>query len=99
MKIACLSGKGGAGKTLVAVNLIADLPQTPRLHLVDAEFARRPEPVFYAPQDAVHIVLVALKLDDGVDYMLENFRSGEGTLLIDMSDEDYRHTARLGKTE
>ena len=23
MKIACLSGKGGAGKTLVAVNLIA----------------------------------------------------------------------------
>ena len=27
MKIACLSGKGGAGKTMVAVNLAAAAPQ------------------------------------------------------------------------
>ena len=75
------------------------LPETILLHLINAEFRGAPEPVLHASQDTVHIVLVALELNDGVDDMFQNLRSCEGALLGDMSDEDDWHTACLGEAE
>ena len=40
-------------------------------------------------------MLVALELDDGIDDMLEDLRSGKGAFLGDMADEDDRYTTGL----
>ena len=45
------------------------------------------------------MVLVAFELYDGVDDVFENLRAGKRTLFVDVSDEDDRHAARLGKAQ
>ena len=40
------------------------------LHLVNAKFGSAAKTILYRTQYAVHIMLVALKLNDGVDDML-----------------------------
>ena len=69
------------------------------LHLVDAQFGGAAKAVFDAAQDAVHIVLVALKLDDSIYDVFQRLGAGERTLLGDVSDEDDRYTAGLGKPQ
>ena len=78
---------------------IADLSQARLLHLVDAELRGAAETVLYGAQDAVHVVLVALKLYDRVDDMFQNLRTGKRALLINMSDKDDGYACRLGEME
>ena len=78
---------------------IAHLSQSSLQHLIDAEFRSASESVLDASQDAVHIMLITLKLDDGIHNMLQNLRTSQGSLLINMSDQDNRDTAGLGKSQ
>ena len=78
---------------------IAHLSQSSLQHLVDAEFRSASESVLDASQDAVHIMLITLKLDDGIHNMLQNLRTSQGSLLVNMSDQDNRDTAGLGKSQ
>ena len=78
---------------------IADLTQSRLLHLVDAQLAGASKAVLDAAQNAVHIVLVTLELDNRINDVLQDFRSCQRALLGDVSDEDDGYAARLGKTE
>ena len=78
---------------------VAHLSESSLLHLVDTQFRSTSESVFDTSQDAVHIVLVALKLDDGIHYMFQNLRSSQGSLLINMSYQDNRDATGLGKPQ
>ena len=78
---------------------VADLAQTLAAHLVDAEFRGAPEAVLDAAEDAVHVMLVALELQHGIDDVLQDFRAGDAALLIDVADEQDGHPVFLGKTE
>ena len=44
-------------------------------------------------------MLVTLKLDDGIDDMLQNFRACQRTFLGDVTNEDDGDSAGLGKAE
>ena len=44
-------------------------------------------------------MLVALELYDGIDDVFEDFRTGEGAFLRDMTNEDDGDAAGLGKAE
>ena len=45
------------------------------------------------------MVLVALELDDGVDNVFENLRTGQRALFVDVSDDDDGNAARLCKAQ
>ena len=75
------------------------MAQAGLLHFVDTELGSASETVLYRSQDAVHIVLVALKLDDSIYDVFQRLGAGERTLLGDVSDEDDRYTAGLGKPQ
>ena len=97
-------GNGNAAHPLVTVReeqlrRVAHLAQTIATHLVDTQFGRTSETILDAAQDTVHIVLVALKLQHTVHDMLQYLRSRDATLLVDMSDEDSRNVALLGKLQ
>ena len=68
-------------------------------HLVDADLRGGSEAVFDAAQDTVEVVLVALKLEHRIDDVLQDLRSGEGPLLVDVADEDHGDATRLGEAE
>ena len=78
---------------------VAHLSQTVGPHLVDTHLGGAAEAILDATQDAVHIVLVALKLQHGVDDMLQYLRSGQRSLFVDMADQYHGGAARLGKPE
>ena len=78
---------------------VAHLSQSSLQHLIDAQFRSTSESVLDASQDAIHIMLVTLKLDNGIHNMLQNLRSRQGSFLIDMSYQDNRNATGLGKTE
>ena len=78
---------------------IADLSESGLLHFVDAQLGGGAEAVLDAAQDAVHVVLVAFELYDGVDDVLEDFRTCQCAFLRDVADEDDGHAAGLGKAE
>ena len=78
---------------------VGDLSQARGLHLVDAQLRGRPEAVLHRAQYAVHVVLVALELYDGVHDVLQYLRSGQGTLLGDVPNEDDGHAAGLGEAQ
>ena len=44
-------------------------------------------------------MLVALELDNGIDDVFEDFRTGEGAFLRDMTNEDDGNAAGLGKAQ
>ena len=46
---------------------VGDGAQTILSHFVDAEFRCASEPIFDGAQNAIHVVLVAFELDNGVD--------------------------------
>ena len=75
------------------------MPQSVLPHLVDAQLGRASEAVLDAPQDAVHIMLVAFKLKHGVYNMFQHLGAGYAALLIYMSDEDDRRVGLFGKTK
>ena len=68
-------------------------------HLVDTQFAGAPETVLDAAQDAVEVVLVSFKLQDDIDDVFQHFRSGQGTVLVDVSDEEDGRSSALGIPE
>ena len=78
---------------------VAHLPQPVLPHLVDAQLRRAPEAVLDAPQDAVHVVLVALELQYRVYDVFQHFRSGDASFLVDMSDEDDGRSCLFGELE
>ena len=78
---------------------IAHLSQSSLQHLVDTQFRSTSESVLDAAQDAIHIMLVTLKLDNGIHNMLQYLRSRQGSLLIDMAYQDNRNATGLGKAE
>jgi len=97
-------GDGNAREAVVVVGeqqlgWVGDLSQSVLLHLVDAQFGGGAEAVLDGSQDAVHVVLVALELYDGVDDVFQNLRTGEGAFLGDVANEDDGHAAGLGKAQ
>ena len=68
-------------------------------HLVDAQLRSAAETVLDAAEDAVDVVLVALELDDGIDDMLQYFGAGQRTLLVDVANEQHRHSASFCKMQ
>ena len=42
---------------------------------------------------------VALKLNDGIDYVLKHFWPGNGTFLVDVTDENHRSVGLFGKLQ
>ena len=76
---------------------VAHLTETILTHFIDAQFGRRAKAVLDAPQDTVHVVLVALKLDYRIHDVLQYLGTCQCALLIDMSDENHRCTRLLGK--
>ena len=78
---------------------VAHLTKPVLTHLVDTEFGSTAETVLYASQDAVHIVLVSLKLKYRIDYMFQYLRSGNASLLIDMSNQYDRSSCFFGKSQ
>ena len=78
---------------------VRHLPQSRLLHFVDAQFRRGAEAVLDASQDAVHIMLVTFKLDDGIHDVLQNLRSCQRALLRDVAYQYDGHTARLGEAQ
>ena len=78
---------------------IANLSQSSLLHLVDAEFGCAAKAVLYASQNAVHVVLVTLKLYYGIDDVFKNLWSGKSSFLGDVSNKYYGYATGLGKAE
>lgn len=67
---------------------VFDFAQSVGCHFVDAEFGGGAEAVFDGAEDAVHVLAVAFELQDGVDDVFEDFRSGDVAVFVDVSDED-----------
>ena len=78
---------------------IAYLPQSVLSHLIDAQLGSAAETVFDAAQDAVHIMLVAFKLEHGVHNVLQYLRPGNASFLVDMADEDDRRMRFFGEAQ
>ena len=78
---------------------IAHLSETSLLHLINSQFRSTSEAILDATKDAIHIMLVTLKLNDGIDNMFQYLRTRQGSFLIDMSDKDDRDATRLGKSQ
>ena len=78
---------------------VAHLPQSVLPHLVDAQFGSASEAVLDAAQDAVHIMLVAFKLEYGVYDVFQHFGTGNASFLIDVTDKDYRRMRLFGKAQ
>ena len=97
-------GDGDAAHALVVLAQqqlggVAHLPQAVLPHLVDAQFGSASETVLDAPQDAVHVVLVALELEHGVYDVLQHLRSRDASFLIDVPDKDDRRMRLLGEAQ
>ena len=98
---------GGDGDTAEALVIlgqkqlggVADLAQTLAAHLINSEFRGAPEAVLDAAQDAVHVMLVALELQHGIDDVLQDFRAGDAALLVDVADEQDGRPVLFGKAE
>ena len=73
--------------------------QSRAIHLVDTEVVGRAEAVLMATQDAVEMLLVALKLQDRVYRMLQDLRARYGALFVDMTNDDHGYAAALGKVQ
>ena len=76
---------------------VADLPESVLAHFIDAQFGRTSETVLDAPQDAVHIMLVAFELKDGIYNVFQYFRTGNAAFLVDVADEYDRRARFLGE--
>src|SRR5690349_3519614 len=85
---------GAAGLTLGTIVFheqvagVGDFLETFAGHLEQSHLVCRAEAVLHAADDAVAVVAVALEVDDGVDDVLDDFRSGERARLGDVADED-----------
>ena len=69
------------------------------MHLIDAQFCRRAETVFYGAQNTVHIVLIPLELDDSINDMFKDFWSCKSTFFGNMANQNNGHTTCLCKSE
>ena len=72
---------------------VRHLGEPARLHLEDANLARRAEAVLVRAQHAVRVRATALEVEDGVDHVLEHARAGDRAVLRHVPDEEHR---RLG---
>ena len=64
-------------------------------HLVDSQLRSTSESVFDASQDAVHVMLVALKQNHRIYDVLQNLWSGKCSLLINMSYQNNRNALQI----
>ena len=78
---------------------VGHLAQSVVAHLVDAQLAGAAEAVLDASQDAVHVVLVSLKLKYGIHDMLQHLGACQRALLIYMADEQDAGSSALGILE
>ena len=65
-------------------------------HFVDAKFGGAAEAVFLAAEDAIEVVSVTLKLEDGVDNMFQHLGAGYGTVLRNVPHQDDGRGTLLG---
>ena len=68
---------------------IADFIKTGTRHLEDADLIGRAEAILDRAQDAEMVPTLALEIEDGIDKMLDSFRSGDLAVLRDVPDEDH----------
>ncbi len=78
---------------------IGHLPESGTGHLEDRQFGGGSEAVLDAPQDPVGAAVLAFELEDHIDNVLQDLRTGDGPLLRDVADEDDGNPAALGKAE
>ena len=78
---------------------VGHLSETRAEHLVDAQFGGRTETVLDGTEDAVHIMLVAFKLEDSIDDVFEHLRTSQRAFLGDVADEDDGRARLLGELE
>ena len=78
---------------------VAHLAQTVLAHFVDAQLGSTAEAVLDAAQDAVHVVLVALELKDGIDNVLQHFGTRDAAFLVDVTDQDDCRMRLLGEAQ
>ena len=76
---------------------IAHLSQSVLPHFINTQFRRTSEAVLDTPQDAVHVVLVALELKYRVDNVLQHLRSGNAAFFVDMTDQNNRCSCFFGE--
>ncbi len=65
---------------------IEHLSQTALHHLVDAQLARTSKAIFDASKDAIHVMLIALELQDAIHNVLQHLRTSKCSLLGDVTD-------------
>src|SRR5690606_40010836 len=63
------------------------------------QFGSGPETVFDCPQNAVHVVPVALKLQYRINHMLEYFGTGDGAVFRDMPHNKHGRTGLFCETQ
>ena len=69
------------------------------MHLVDSKFGSATEAVFGRAQNAVHIMVVTLKLDNCIDDMFKNLWTCYSSFLIYMTYKEHGYTTCFGKAE
>ena len=78
---------------------VAHLAQTVLTHFVDAQFGGAAETVLDTAQNAVHVVLVALELKDGIDDVFQHFGTCDAAFLVDVANQDDCRMRFLGEAQ
>ena len=66
------------------------------MHLEDADFVCRAEPVFHGAQDAELVAAFALEIEDRIDHVFHHARAGNVAFLGNVTNEDQRRAGFLG---
>ena len=58
-----------------------------------ADLVRRSEAIFYRSQNPETVALIPFEIQYRIDNVFQQARSGDGTFLRDMPDDEHRHVA------
>ena len=78
---------------------VLNLPKTGLNHLIYTKLGCRAKPVFDTSKNSVHIMLVALELDNSVNDVFKNLWTCDASLLVYMTNQYNRNATRFGKTK
>jgi len=67
---------------------VFDFLKAGRCHSEKANLVGGAETVFDGPQDAIMVVLIAFKVDDGVDHVFKQFGPGDVAFFSDVADDN-----------
>ena len=94
----CYTVAGNAQRTALQQHLrgVFDLFQPLPGHIKHAELIGRAITVFGCPQDTVREHLVPLKVEHGIHNVLHDFRACNGTVLVDVANDEHGNLLLFG---